>query len=129
VQIFAIGDSLAVLCDGDRIITTFPYSTPSQFERSPQLLCTNPVENSFLNEESYRCTLTQSWRFDGLKLPALLCMTDALGYWLLSDCNEDQSPIAILRSIKSSKSFKQFVQAERASGRMKRDDTTLIAFP
>lgn len=128
VQVFAIGDSLAVLCDGERIIATFPYTTPSQFEQSPQLLSTNPAENGFLNDESYRYTLTQSWSFDGLQHPALLCMTDALGHWLLSDCNEDHSPIAILRSIKSAKSFKRFVQAERASGRLKRDDTTLIAF-
>lgn len=129
VEVFAIGDSLAVLCDGDRIITTFPYSTASQFEQSPQLLCTNPAENNFLHEASYRDKLTQSWTFDGLEQPALLCMSDALGQWLLSDGNEDHSPIATLRSITSQKSFRRLVQAERASGRMKRDDTTLIAFP
>jgi hypothetical protein len=125
VQVLAIGDSLAVLGDGDRIIETFPYSKPSEFEQSPRLLCTNPAENSFLCEKNY----TKSWTFDGLGQPTLLCMTDALGHWLLSRRDEGQSPIAMLRSITSSKSFKQFVHTERASSRMKRDDTTLIVFP
>jgi hypothetical protein len=75
VQVLAIGDSLAVLGDGDRIIETFPYSKPSEFEQSPRLLCTNPAENSFLCEKNY----TKSWTFDGLGQPTLLCMTDALG--------------------------------------------------
>jgi len=39
-QVFAIGDTLAVLCDGNRIVETFPYSAPSQFDQSPQLLFT-----------------------------------------------------------------------------------------
>ena len=129
VQVLAIGDSLAVLGDGDRIIATFPYSTPSEFEQSPQLLCTNPAENSFLYEKNYRYELTKSWTFDGLGQPTLLCMTDALGHWLLSRSDEGQSPIAMLRSITSLKSFKQFVQTERASSRMKCDDTTPIVFP
>src|SRR6266576_5388788 len=49
IQILAIGDSLAVLCDGDCIKATFPFSAASAFTRSPQLLCTNPVGNAFLN--------------------------------------------------------------------------------
>src|SRR6266567_6641702 len=50
IQLLAIGDSLAVLCDGDCIKATFPFSEASQFNRSPQLLCTNPVQNVFLDK-------------------------------------------------------------------------------
>jgi len=49
IQVLAIGDSLAVLCDGDCIKATFPLSAASEFTRSPQLLCTNPAENVFLD--------------------------------------------------------------------------------
>jgi hypothetical protein len=127
IQVLSIGDSLAVLCDGDCIKATFPFSAASQFSRSPQLLCSNPAENVFLDEVDFDYDLVADWSFRGLKQPALLCMTDALGHWLLSqrDCN--QAPISSLRNVKTPMAFAHFVEQERAAGRMKRDDTTLIA--
>jgi hypothetical protein len=116
-----------VLCDGDRITASFPFTTPSEFSRSPQLLCTNPAENAFLDKVDFDYDLVADWSFRGLKQPALLCMTDALGHWLLSQRDRDPSPISMLRSVKSPAAFARLVEAERAGGRMKRDDTTLIA--
>jgi hypothetical protein len=127
IQIFAIGDSLAVLCDGDSIKATFPFSAASSFTRSPQLLCTNPVENAFLDEVDVGYDLVADWTFTGLKQPALLCMTDALGHWLLSQRDRNSSPISALRKLQTPRAFGRFVHEERAAGRMKRDDTTLIA--
>src|SRR6201988_765885 len=49
IQVLSIGDSLAGLCDGDRIAATFPFAAASEFNRSPQLLCTNPMQNAFLD--------------------------------------------------------------------------------
>jgi len=57
----------------------------------------------------------------------LLCMTDALGHWLLSQRDRSPSPIGLLRDLRTAKDFTRFVEGERAAGRMKRDDTTLIA--
>ena len=71
--------------------------------------------------------LVADWTFHGLTQPALLCMTDALGHWLLSHRNDDPSPISILRKVRTPSEFARFVRDERAAGRMKRDDTTLIA--
>jgi hypothetical protein len=127
IRILSIGDSLAVLCEGDCIKATFPFSSASAFSRSPQLLCTNPAENIFLDKVGFGDNLVANWSFGGLKEPALLCMTDALGHWLLSQRDRDPSPISLLRKVKTPRAFTQFVQAERAAGRMKRDDTTLIA--
>lgn len=127
IQVLSIGDSLAVLCDGDCIKATFPFSAASAFNRSPQLLCTNPAENVFLDEADAGYDLVADWTFRGLKRPALLCMTDALGHWLLSHRDCDPSPISVLRQVKTPKAFARFVQEERSMGRMKRDDTTLIA--
>src|SRR5205085_11232801 len=71
--------------------------------------------------------LVADWTFRGLEQPALLCMTDALGHWLLSQRDHDSSPIGILRRLRTPGAFARLVQEERAAGRMKRDATTLIA--
>jgi hypothetical protein len=127
-QIIAIGDSLAVLCDADAIKATFPYRRSSEFEQSPQLLSTNPFENKFLDDWNSNDTLTCDWTFKGLRMPSLLCMTDALGQWLLSRMEAGEFPLKILREIKSGKAFGRFVRAERLSGRLRLDDTTLLAY-
>lgn len=124
LELSAIGDSLAVLCDGDNITATFPYSNASQFDQSPQLLCTNPAENAFLRN-GVPCV---RWSWGELAEPALLCVTDALGQWLLARRETSDSPIAVLRKIETRTQFARFVQSERATGQMRRDDTTLLAF-
>jgi hypothetical protein len=127
IQVLAVGDSLAVLCDGDRIKATFPLSSAAEFTRSPQLICTNPTHNAFLEKSDFSYDLVADWTFRGLEQPALLCMTDALGHWLLSQRDRDVCPISVLRRLTTPGAFARFVQEERAAGRMKRDDTTLIA--
>jgi hypothetical protein len=127
IQIIAIGDSLAVLCDGDRVKDTFPYRVASEFEQAPQLLSTNPSENAFLRDSDWSYNLSCDWKFDGLQEPTLLCMTDALGYWLLSRLQEGGSPITVLRKIRKLKTFVEFVKTERAAGRLRTDDTSLLA--
>jgi hypothetical protein len=127
IQVLSIGDSLAVLCDGDVIKATFPLTSAAQFTGSPQLICTNPTHNAFLDRMDFAHDLVADWTFRGLERPALLCMTDALGHWLLSQRDRGSSPISILRKLRSANGFARFVQEERAAGRMKRDDTTLVA--
>jgi hypothetical protein len=127
IQVLSIGDSLAVLCDGDSIKASFPLTSAAQFTGSPQLICTNPIQNAFLEKMDFDYDLVADWSFRGLEQPALLCMTDALGHWLLSQRDRGSSPVSILRKVRSPGAFARFVQEERAAGRMKRDDTTLIA--
>jgi hypothetical protein len=126
IQVFAIGDSLAVLCDGDKIKSTFPYSVASEFDQRPQLLCTNPSENRFIADPDFDDSRFVDWSFRGLERPALLCMTDALGRWLLSS-DDRQAAISSIRGLKNKKQFWRLVNSERAAARMKRDDTTLLA--
>jgi serine/threonine protein phosphatase PrpC len=57
VKILAIGDSLAVLCDGDEIRDTHPYNTSEQFYKSPQLLSTSKDQNAFLSDVDVRYDL------------------------------------------------------------------------
>jgi len=123
VSVLAIGDSIAVLCEGDRVLSSFPYTSPNEFEQRPQLLSTNAADNNFLDEiEPIR------WNLGEYDQPALLCMTDALGQWVLAHRDDEPSPIATLRRIKSLAGFKRFVAVERDASRLRRDDTTLLAY-
>ena len=127
VQVLAIGDSIALLCDDNRIVGSFPYDSSHQFDQRPQLLSTNPAENAFLADRDPTRDLCD-WNLQKFNHPALLCMTDALGHWVLEHRDEEPSPIETLRAISSPAAFKRFVREERASGRMRRDDTTLLAY-
>src|SRR6266576_3555422 len=118
IQVLSVGDSLAVLCDGDRIKATFPLSSAAEFTGSPQLICTDPMQNAFLDEMDFSSDRVAVLTVRGLELPALLCMTDALGHWLLSQRDRNSSPISVLRKVKTPKAFAHFVQEERAAGRM-----------
>jgi hypothetical protein len=128
IAILAIGDSLAVLCDGDRVVDSFPYDRPEQFEARPRLLSTNPAENRYLDEPGVLDTLFREWDLTPLENPAVLCVTDALGCWILSRRPDQPSPIARLRRIKKARAFARLVSEERAAGRLRRDDTTMLAY-
>ena len=67
IQVLSVGDSLAVLCDGDRIKATFPLSSAAEFTRSPQLICTNPTHNAFLDKMDLSYDLVADWSFRGLR--------------------------------------------------------------
>jgi hypothetical protein len=128
VRVLAIGDSLAVLCDGDRVAASFPYQTPEQFDAMPQLLSTNPAENRFLDSLDPIADLGREWDLGRLQCPAVLLVSDALGRWILSERGREPSPITLLRRVVSRRDFARLVAAERAAGRMRRDDTTLLAW-
>jgi len=128
VKILAIGDSIAVLCDADRVVATFPYQSPEQFDERPRLLSTNPAENAFLADCDLAADFSVQWELGALDRPALLCVTDALGHWIIAHRHEEPSPIAALRPIASRRDFARFVAAEREAGRLRRDDTTLLAY-
>lgn len=128
VAVLAIGDSLAVLCDGDRIVASFPYEAPEEFDARPQLLSTNPAENRFLDEPGALAERQCEWDLGPLQNPAVLCVTDALGRWLLSERGREPSPIALLRRVKKPRAFARLVRAEREAGRLRRDDTTLLVY-
>lgn len=123
VEIFGLGDSLAVWLDGHRIIATFPYEDPAQFQRSPVLVGTEPRENAVFSDPALReCIASYPVPVDGC--PTLMLMTDALGAWLLE--RRDDEAAGRLLALDSSDSFEQFVISERSGGWLKRDDTTLI---
>lgn len=117
VSILGIGDSLAVLDDGAAICGTFPYSEPEQFRANPLLLSTIHDRNTaILGADS-----ATHWRLNGTS--KLFGMTDAIGAWLLANRSER---MARLRALQTRAEFVALVEAARADGTMRRDDTSLL---
>jgi hypothetical protein len=130
LRICAIGDSVAVLCNGSRIVSSCPYNSPSQFDDSPSLLSTIPDLNSFDKEGRLICT-RQTWSLLGMRNPVLFSMTDALAKWFLESLENGRRPSKVLRALCSEGgkgTFTRFVWTERADARLRRDDTTVLAF-
>jgi hypothetical protein len=128
IEVLAIGDSIAVLCDGDQVIATFPYQSAEQFDERPQLLSTNLAENAFLADCDLARDFTVEWDLGALANPAVICATDALGHWIIAHRGAEPSPITTLRALGSRRDFTRFVAAERKAGRLRRDDTTVLAY-
>ena len=126
VAITALGDSLAVWSNGDGVLETAPYSRAEQFIEKPTLLATRKEMNAAVNAEDQPWD-RREWSYEKQGTCLLLCMTDALGAWLLKN-QEQGNPLAFerLSKIRELPEFLELVEAERASGAMRRDDTTLI---
>ena len=126
VEVFAVGDTVAVLCDGFRIVGTFPYVRSQQFSDPPELISTQPQRNVFLQEAEFPASRGVRWCVSDLVEPRVLCMTDALGQWFMSRHEAGEEPAAVVLGIENRHTFRAFVKRERAAGHMRRDDTTLI---
>jgi hypothetical protein len=123
VKAFAFGDTLLVFTDSGNVVRTLPYVQPDEFDQSPKLISTNPIENNAVDEEA----LSDSWQaltVASHDAPTLLLMTDAIGRWLLDQ--PDPGRARQLLEIPDAQAFASFVELERVEGRMKRDDSTLV---
>ena len=123
VDVLGIGDSLAMLIDGSTLVDSFPYTDAAQFKCRPLLLCTAQSQNGRFITGDARRRFLRTWALSKLKQPTVLCMTDALGAWCLS---APSRRLPILLRIKKQDQFVRLVTRERATGMMRRDDTTLV---
>lgn len=124
VRVIAIGDSLFAFIDGDELVRTISYIAPREFDQSPHLLSTNPLENRSWDDES----LSETWHdlnIGSHERPFLLLMTDAVGRWMLEKPCER---VAALLNVSDDENFTRLVGQERAEGRMRNDDVTLVVF-
>jgi hypothetical protein len=126
LRIVAVGDSLAVLCDGRRLSNSFPYQTAQQFDDAPMLLSSDRAKNPIFTDDVLSEDKTCVWPLQHLNSPRLYCMTDALGQWLLARGSETTAAIEYLDGLQTRRAFERFVADERNAKRLKRDDTTLL---
>jgi hypothetical protein len=122
-RVFSVGDSLLAFVDNGELVRPMPYLSPEEFDKAPILLSTNLAENRFFDEEA----ISGAWNdlvIASHNAPVLMLMTDALGRWLLEQ--PDPLRISALLELSDQNAFAKFIETERAEGRLKRDDSTLI---
>ncbi|MCI0719650.1 MAG: hypothetical protein L0338_11880 [Acidobacteria bacterium] len=118
-----VGDSIAVVVKEGAFVSALPYNRPEEFDARPLLIPSNPVscesDKSWLGQLSSEATVALS----DTRRATLLCMTDALGKWVL---DEPHSRTQRLLSVSTKPQLRNLVQTERATGAMRTDDSTLL---
>jgi hypothetical protein len=135
LRVTAVGDSIALLVEDGQVRWSFPYNTADQFRDRPHLLSTilsrnfgpffvDAARSLRANEPVGPCHAHVPLRSG--KEDRLLCVTDALGEWLLHECDDHFARLHRVLNMTSPEAFVALVQEERAAGTMRRDDTTLL---
>jgi hypothetical protein len=122
----AVGDSIMLHTRQAELLSSFPLSHPDQFNNSPELVSSNPV-----NCQAPDAMLTSS---AGQWLPGdeFLLLTDAIGGWALARQKNSGDALAVLATIRTQQTLNELVDKERAEktadGRpnMRNDDVTFL---
>jgi hypothetical protein len=123
VRVFAYGDTLLAFLENGQLVRTIPYIAAEEFDRSPDLISTSPLENRSLDDDA----ISASWHdltIASHETPMLLLATDAIGRWLLD--KPESGRAKYLLGISDPEAFASFIERERAESRMRRDDSTLV---
>lgn len=124
LEIFAVGDSLAVHLDESGHWASHPYHRAEQFDERPRLFSTIAQANVFASSDTFNIESCTVWRLTEKSL--VLLMTDALGQWLLADPDSVKARADVLLSMGNETTFTEFVLDQRRIGSMRVDDTTLV---
>lgn len=125
-EIIAIGDSIALLFDGNKFVSGWPFEEPGRFKERPTLLATISGHNDFFGASGFWTKHSKIFHLSGLSSPRLLCLTDAIGEWALKEALTNGPGIDELLSMQSVEQLSELVIRERAEKRMHVDDSTLI---
>lgn len=126
VEVLAVGDCLAVLADGARLVSSWPYSDPERFKDRPTLFSTLSEQNAFVSEPTFRLNHGNHFEFGELESPRLICVTDALGEWILRQAQSGCDALGRLLALTTEEELIALVVEERHAGRMRIDDSTLL---
>jgi hypothetical protein len=121
----AFGDTNFFILRDWYLHEVFPLKTPEEFIQSPNLISTNPSENTYLNDEVIGKGILRV-EFDHYDQISVLMATDALAAWVLD--KEPENRVAELFLLGTDEAFEDFVVAKRKCGELKTDDTSLITF-
>ncbi len=126
VEALAVGDCVAILADGERIVDAWPFADPERFKERPTLLSTLATMNAFVGDPDFRLRNVRIFDLAPLAQPRVFCMTDALAEWALRQEAESAGALARLGAISNEEELRKLVEAERAAKRLRLDDSTLI---
>ncbi len=125
LALFGVGDSVAVLFEGDRFAFAWPLDDAERFRERPTLLSTLSEHNEFAQAPEFESVSRLGVDLAAFRDPTLLCMTDALGEWTLRMAQYEPARLAEILAIRTEEQFATFVVTERAEKRMRIDDSTL----
>jgi hypothetical protein len=125
LALFGVGDSVAVLFEGDSFAFAWPLDDAEQFRERPTLLSTLPEHNEFAQSLEFELVARLGVDLAAFRDPTLLCMTDALGEWTLRMAKDEPARLAEILAIRTEEQLATFVVTERAEKRMRIDDSTL----
>jgi Protein phosphatase 2C len=123
IDVFAVGDSLAVLLDGHERVEAFPYVRAIEFQQRPELFCTNTALNTFFASPDVH---HRTWSIRERGAPMVLCMTDALAEWALRNEEEGRPVWGVLAGVDRVSDLENLVRRERQARAIRIDDTTLV---
>lgn len=126
LNMFGVGDTVAVLMVGSEVVRSWPLDDPERFKDRPTLLSTLRSHNEFTQAPEFDAIARIEVNLSALPEPTLLCMTDALGEWTLRMAGEEPERLAELLAIRSEEQLAALVVTERAAKRMRIDDSTLV---
>lgn len=126
VEVLSVGDSLAVLADGDHLTRSWLYTNPERFKDHPTLFSTLSAHNGFVSDTDFWTKRGTHFDLAACKAPRLVCVTDALGEWLLRQMQSGGNALARLLALKTDYDLVALVVQERNAGRMRTDDSTLL---
>lgn len=126
VDVLAVGDSLAVLIDAGKVMHSWPYSDPERFKDRPTLLATLHEHNAFVSKSPFWTANGTHFYLGELQSPRLICVTDALGEWVLRHAQTDVDAVGRLLEITTQEELVTLVVGERNAGRMRVDDSTVL---
>ncbi|MEU9884136.1 hypothetical protein [Sphaerisporangium sp. NPDC051011] len=117
-----IGDCCLFQVRDRSLVTAFPLTGSDDFGTSPHLLNSRNRNSLLISERVVMSTGSLQQQDD-----FYLC-TDAMAAWFLREVEQGGRPWEELRDLgmRDRPSFADFVETQRASGRMRNDDTTLI---
>ena len=124
-EVVCVGDSLAALVDGRRMVDTFPFMSVEEMHGDPVLVSTDAALNAFLDDDD-GAVVRRVWTLKALEHPSVLLMSDVLARWLLSGGEERADLAGELLSIENQEAFADWVAGRRCSGELGKDDCTLV---
>ncbi len=116
----AVGDSCLFVVRDGQLAVSFPLADASEFDNTPALVCSNPANAGPMWDGVRRC--------GGLceAEDLFLLASDALSCWIVAGSAAGERPWEALAAL-DPPDWDDWVDEERRAGRMRNDDTTLVA--
>ncbi|MHB9075769.1 MAG: hypothetical protein ACYC6G_19885 [Desulfobaccales bacterium] len=119
-EAWAVGDCCLFQVRQEQVIAKFPMEASKDFGNSPYLICSYPQKKQKLSEKLL--TFRKNFWVNDI----FFLTTDALGQWILQECEAGSPPWSKILEITKESEFVDFVTGLRQHGAIRNDDTTLI---